>query len=460
LVLGKPGLERPGGNELLAQRARDLLNISLANTERLIRLINDILDIAKIEQGRIQLRREALAPENLCRDAAAEMSALANNRGITVEVQLPPWLPSVLADRDRSVQIVINLLSNAIKFSSAGQRVVLSARRDGQMICFTVQDWGRGIAPEHQTRLFHKFQQIDSSATREVGGTGLGLAISKALVEEQGGRMWLESELAQGSSFSFTLPIAPGTTGGTGLSARPRALVAEASPSRRAELCAAFTAAGWELQSVGSAADLQSLAINSEVALIVIGLPLSHDDETLIRLLRGLPSTAETHILVLTDSSPGEQLRYVELIERAATPAAVVERATQLRAERHPLVLVVDDDPHVRPVLVRLLQRHGLRVVNASDGYGALAAVTAHRPDVVLLDIKMPGLDGFEVLRRMKANPETAHIPVIILTANDLSEPARAQGLDLGARAYLEKPIAYERLISAINAVITDGGQP
>jgi CheY-like chemotaxis protein len=224
--------------------------------------------------------------------------------------------------------------------------VLLNARRDGAMVCFTVQDWGRGIAVEHQSRLFQKFQQIDSSSTRDVGGTGLGLSISKALVEEQGGRMWLDSQLGQGSSFSFTLPVAPGAEG----------------------------------EGEGPA--------------------------------------------------PGE-------------------------AQAH--VLVVDDDPHVRPVLVRLLQRHGLRVSNASDGYGALSAVDSQMPDVILLDIKMPGLDGFEVLRRLKARADTAHIPVIILTANDLSDSTRAQGLDFGAHAYLEKPISYERLISTVSAAISMG---
>lgn len=343
LILGQPELGKPGMGAGLSPQGRELLTISRSNTERLIRLINDILDIAKIEQGRIELRREVLAPEDLCRSAAAEMSALANSRGIAVELQLRPLLPPVLADRDRSVQVLVNLLSNAIKFSQPGQRVALSARHEGSTICFTVQDWGRGIAPEHQTALFQRFQQIDSSATRDVGGTGLGLAISKALVEEMGGRMWLDSELGQGSSFSFTLPVAPG----------------------------------------------------------------------------------------------GD--------EQSEKP------------ERH--ILVVDDDPHVRPVLVRLLQRHGLRVSSAHDGYGALAAVEAEVPDVVLLDIKMPGLDGFEVLRRLKSRPETAAVPIVILTANDLSDSTRAHGLQLGARAYLEKPITYERLVNTVYAVMEPDGE-
>ncbi len=457
LVLGKPG-GRDGLGAELQQQARDLLSISLANTERLIRLINDILDIAKIEQGRIQLRRETLTPEELCRSAAAAMSALANERGIIIDVQLPPRLPLVLADRDRSLQILINLLSNAVKFSPEGQLVRLSARAEGQMVCFTVQDWGRGIAPEHQSRIFQKFQQIDSSATRDVGGTGLGLAISKALVEEQGGRMWLESEPARGSTFSFTLPLAPGAELQPG-QARPKAIVAEGEPSLRGDLCVALEATGWEAQPAADSAELLALLGHGGASLVVLGLPFGAD-ASLLKGLRTLPGALDASFLLLIDRAPAELPRYSETLPRASEPAAVAARAEQLLAERRPLVLVVDDDPNVRPVLVRLLQRHGLRVSNASDGYVALAAVEKLQPDVILLDIRMPGLDGFEVLRRLSANPVSAHIPVIILTANDLSETTRAQGLELGAKAYLEKPIAYERLISTINGVLRVGEKP
>jgi PAS domain S-box-containing protein len=349
LVLGQPEQGRPGMAQELAPQGRELLSISLSNTERLIRLINDILDIAKIEQGRVQLRREALAPEELCRSGAAAMGAFANDRGISMELRVDPQLPLVLADRDRSAQVLINLLSNAIKFSQPGQRVKLSAQQDGGMVCFTVRDWGRGIPLDEQSRLFQKFQQLDSSATRDVGGTGLGLAISKALVEEHGGRMWLESKPGHGSRFSFTLPLAPGAQD---VEVKPRP------------------------ESFGA----------------------------------------------LTGSQQSE-LRHV---------------------------LVVDDDASVRSLFVRMLQRHGLLVSNASNGYEALSLAAQQRPDVILLDYKMPGLDGFEVLRRLKGQPATAAIPVIILTADELSQSAREYGLDLGARIFLDKPIAAERLINSV----------
>ncbi|MFV9504964.1 MAG: response regulator [Oscillochloridaceae bacterium umkhey_bin13] len=453
LVIGRPGAQSRFGIELPAQ-ARDLLGISLANTERLIRLINDILDIAKIEQGRIQLRREALAPDEICRSALAAMQTFADDHEISLELRLPARLPLVFVDRDRTLQILINLLSNAIKFSTAGQRVLLSVAHDGAMLRIAVQDWGRGIPLEDQDRLFEKFQQIDSSSTRDAGGSGLGLAISRALVEEHGGRMWIESELGRGSIFKFTLPLAPGAEPGEAVTPRLRALVAELDPTRRLGLATALSAQGWEVQTVATLAMLQQLAGQGEFSLVVLGWPLGDEGAPLLPAIQALPGTVEVQILVLTDQPPAALPRRAVTMPRNATPAEVVARALQLQAAWHPHVLVVDDDPHVRPVLARLLQRNGMRVTQVADGYAALATVERNRPDVILLDIKMPGLDGFEVLRRLKANPATAALAVIILTANDLSEPARAQGHALGARAFLEKPVAYERLISAVNDVI------
>jgi PAS domain S-box-containing protein len=338
LVLGKTSEGQMLTRIETLPQARNLLTISLANTERLIRLINDILDISKIEQGRMQLKRERVSAVELCRIAAAEVAALATTRSITVEVLEHHALPTIYADRDRTVQVLVNLLSNAIKFSQLGQRVQLSTQSEGPMVRFVVRDWGRGIAPEDQPRLFQKFQQLDNPATREVGGSGLGLAICKAIVEEHGGTIGLVSTPDSGSSFFFTMPL-----------------------------------------------------------------------------------------LLPEQQSP------------------VLQRGT---------VLVVDDDADVRPVLVRLIQRHGFAVFGAADGQTALALWQQEQPDVVLLDLRMPGMDGYEVLRHAQANAATAGIPAIILSANELSDRSRDALTALGAVAYLEKPVPSDRLISALEQVL------
>lgn len=307
LVLGRPGSQAASPSDVHHQRVRELLGISLANTERLIRLINDILDVAKIEQGRIQLRREALAPDELCRSSIAAVSALASAHAITVELQIVAGLPAVLADRDRSIQILLNLLSNAIKFSSAGQRVVLSAHYDGQMLVFAVRDWGRGIAVEHQAALFQKFQQIDSSTTRDVGGTGLGLAISKALVEEQGGRMWLESAAGLGSTFSFSLPRAAVDTS---ILAHPRArhtpartqvLLVTAEPNLRAMLTHLLHGASMHVVNVSDEAEAMHALeqLHPSVVLIDQKLPAG-GGVALLRRLKANPASAPLPTIILT----------------------------------------------------------------------------------------------------------------------------------------------------------------
>ncbi|MCG8352992.1 MAG: response regulator [Chloroflexales bacterium] len=349
LVLGRKSMETKPQSLTLPPRSLELLNVSLSNTERLIRLINDILDISKIEQGRIQLQPDTLDPANVCQAACNEVAAFATTRGITVQIETPEELPSICADRDRTVQILINLISNAIKFSESGQQVLLSAQPFDKFVRFSVRDWGRGIAPEDQQRIFQKFQQLDSSTTRNAGGTGLGLAICKALVEEHGGRIWLEDAMPHGTVFHFTLPLA------------------------------------------------------------------------------------------------------VDHADQADIPRQL---------KRQTLVLVVDDDPHVRPLLARLLEKHGFHVASAANGVEALEFVRRKQPDLILLDIKMPDIDGFEVLRRLKHMNHIHPIPVVILTANDLGEITRTRALRLGAFVYLEKPIASEHLISTIEQVLDQVENP
>jgi CheY-like chemotaxis protein len=319
-----------------------------------------------------------------------------------------------------------------------------------------VRDWGRGIAREDQERLFQKFQQIDSSATRDVGGTGLGLAISKALVEEQGGRIWLDSVLAQGSTFSFTLPLVPeaDVESDTG-SIQPQALLAGLGAAGAA-VRDGLRHAGWQVYEIADATMIPASARAASSEVLVVALPANMDAAT--ALLDSLASDEATRTMLVLAIGDVGQRSGVMLLPAEASAEQIIAGTIAALATRQPHVLVVDDDPHVRPVLVRLLQRHGLRVTNVGDGYTALSAIERVRPDVVLLDVKMPGIDGTEVLRRIKQNPATAATRVIILTANDLGDSLQGQVLGLGADGYLEKPITYERLISAVTAAMVPGG--
>jgi PAS domain S-box-containing protein len=446
----------------LSARTRELLDISLKNSERLIRLINDILDISKIEQGSIQLRRVALDPADLCRAAVQEVSVFADGRDISVDLHAEPGLAPISADRDRALQVLANLLSNAIKFSEPGQHIELSARQEADAVAFAVRDFGRGIALEDHLRIFDKFHQIDSSLTRDVGGTGLGLAICKALVEEHGGKIWIESILGKGATFAFTLPLATSDAPVMALrptSDQPTVLVVDDNTPMRELIAGLVEQAGYRVAEADSGATALQLARLLQPQLITLDVMLPDlDGFDVIQVLRNDPLTRDVPVLFISATSERERalaLGGSAFITKPFTSDELIIQIRSLLAPRQRRVLVVDDDHHVRPTLARLLQRGGFQVSEAANGQTGLELIARNPPDLVLLDIRMPDIDGYEVLRRLKLNPLHQHIPVVILTASDMGESAQQRALALGAVRYLEKPIASGDLLAEIERILT-----
>jgi signal transduction histidine kinase len=208
----------------------ELLEISRANVERLEQLVNDILDFSKLESGRLSTTFEEIRPEILLESAVRTMHSLASRNQIQVQLDIDGSLPVVWADELRLTQVVNNLLANGIKFSPQGSKIQIHASEEDGGLRVDVADSGIGIASEDIPKLFLKFQQLDSSNTRKAGGTGLGLVISKGIVEEHGGRIWVESEKGEGSTFSFWIPPRPVAKGEAEL---PEAKAASDSASPR-----------------------------------------------------------------------------------------------------------------------------------------------------------------------------------------------------------------------------------
>jgi signal transduction histidine kinase len=208
-IKGSLALLLDGGLQL-DEEAVQLITVSKRNADRLVRLVSDVLDLSKIEAGKLDLRPEPLRPERLCGDAVAGLAGFAQQMGVTIDTRLEERLPLVQADSDRVVQVLTNLLSNAVKFSPRGGRVELAVARDLAHVTFSVRDQGPGIPPEFRAKLFTRFAQAERQV-REQAGTGLGLAISQALVLKHGGRIWCASEPGQGAGFHFTLPVSAPT---------------------------------------------------------------------------------------------------------------------------------------------------------------------------------------------------------------------------------------------------------
>jgi len=210
-IRGSLGLLAGGVLGPLPAEAGAMVNMAIVNTDRLVRLVNDMLDIERMDAGHLELDRTAIAVDTLLRESLAAVQSLADDAGVTVRVTPAPL--TVVADEDRIVQTLVNLLGNAVKFSPAGGEVTVEVRRDGADALFTVHNGGRGVPADQLDHIFERFRQVDGTDAREKGGTGLGLAIARRIVGWHGGRIWAESPGGVGCTLRFTLPLAPATNG-------------------------------------------------------------------------------------------------------------------------------------------------------------------------------------------------------------------------------------------------------
>ena len=449
---------------------RQLVEISLKNTDRLIRLINDILDVSKMEAGRIQLRLGLQAVAEWVGTSVEGIHAFADSRGIRIETELADGLPPVLVDPDRMVQVVTNLLSNAVKFSPEGSRVWVTARRAGDTVELRVRDEGRGIGAEDIPKLFEKFRQLDSRSVRAAGGTGLGLAICRGLVEEHGGRIWVESTPGEGATFIVVLPVhtpgvvTPAATAAPPGEAPPVILLVDDEAEIRAVLREHLELVGYRVLEAASALEAIELARAHCPDLITMDLMLPDlDGLEAMRLLAADDATRGIPVVVVTgiERGEGEPPAVPSVVSKAVGESvllsAILGKLGRGSLTGAPHVLVADDDPDVRMVLGRTLGQAGFRVATAVDGKEAPEAIAAARPDLVLLDLQMPLVNGYEVLRALRAAPATRSLPVIILTASE-ARGGEERAAEAGATEYLRKPFNAEDLISRIRAHLPGEG--
>ena len=337
------------------QQVQDNLQVVVGEGERLTKLIDDVLDLAKIEAGKLEWHEEAVSLQDVIDHATAATSSLFDQKGLALIKDVDPTLPVITGDRDRLVQVVINLISNAVKFTETGS-VTCRAVQQGGTIVVSVIDTGLGIAPADQPKVFERFKQVGDTLTDKPKGTGLGLPICREIVEHHGGRVWVESELGKGSTFSFSLP-----------------LDADAQPT----------------------------------------LPL--DLASVVRQLRD-------QVVVTTPRT----------------------------ADRQPRILVVDDEANIRELLTQEFTEAGYVVATAANGREAVAEVRRQRPDLVVLDVMMPEMNGFDVAAVLRNDPLTLDIPIIILSIVQ----DRERGFRLGVDRYLTKPIDTDVLFREVGSLL------
>jgi PAS domain S-box-containing protein len=354
------------------------LGIIESESQRLTRLIGNLLDISKMEAGKIEWNIAEMRIEEAIKSAVTSISALAAQKQLPLRVETEADLPVIMADQDRLIQVVTNLLANAIKFADEGEIVVRvwqleagedipaeGARAPGAIVgvpspvpllAVSVADTGTGIHPEDLTQVFERFQQVGDPLSRRASGTGLGLPICREIIEHHRGRIWVESTPDVGSRFVFTLPLAQVAKPPEGIRREIRRRVSESLP---------------------------------------------------------------------------------------AGP------------DRERTILVVDDEPNIRTLLHQELADAGYRVIQASDGVTAVGIARQQTPDLIVLDVMMPGLTGFDVTSVLKADEYTRHIPIVILSIIE----DRKRGFRLGADAYLTKPLDAEELLGAITSLLHEAGE-
>ena len=448
-----------------------LLNIALNNCERLIRIINDILDVSKIEAGQIELRRRACSVRDVVGDSIQAVQEMARASSVRVLAEVPPAIPPLLADMDRVVQIFVNLLSNAVKFAPARSVVTIAAvEAPGNRVAISVRDRGAGIPAADFDKLFLKFRQLDSSATRSRGGTGLGLAIVKALAEQHDGTVTVSSTVGDGTTFTVTLPAAPhgaqprpvtvASGSGAARSARTVLIVDDDGDVRRV-LRGQLRMAGYTVIEAPDGAAALRAAIDHRPDLITMDLVMPvHGGLDAIAQLAADPRTASIPVVVV--SAMAETITIepsVPIIPKPVSSDRLLREIDQLIGRAAiGSVLLAEDDADLRNVLAQTLTRKGFRVDTAANGEAARALFDAAPVDLVLVDLHMPLLDGFALIEHIRAAPGPP-VPIVVISGSNTGSGER-RSLQLGANVYFAKPVNAESLIAELNQLLAQPASP
>lgn len=386
----------------------------------LLGLINDILDLSKVEAGRMELRLAPVRADTAIEELLTALAPLFTEKQLTVRTDLAPV--TVLADRVRLRQIVENLLSNAVKFTPSGGTVSITVAAGGDEGLITVTDTGVGIAAEDIERIFEEFQQVGDPSRRHAG-TGLGLALTRRLAEAHQGGVTCESELGKGSSFTVRLPAAPVTqASATGAAGAPAVLLIEDDP-QSAELMQTHLAnAGYRVEVAGTGESGLAVAREHHPDAIVldVGLPGIDGFEVLRRLkadarLSGVPVFFAS---VVDEIPAGLALGAHDYFVKPVDPAVLLSALANAIAAR-PRVLVVDHDDAVRRTIEEGLRAGGADVVACADGHAGLARSRAEEFDLIVCDTQSPAADGFSLLAALEQDPAGRHTPVLTLPLPD-----------------------------------------
>jgi signal transduction histidine kinase/DNA-binding response OmpR family regulator len=442
----------------------------------LLQLINDILDLSKIEAGQLELRCEAFQINDALPEVLSTIRPLAMAKQITVEHQLENDL-TIYADRVRFKQILYNLLSNAVKFTPKNGRIDIVCCKDQGAARISVTDTGIGIRAEDQKTVFEEFRQVEGSSSNAQEGTGLGLAITKRLVEQQGGKVSLQSEPGKGSRFTITLPLAntvdlppAGATAvsaiaPSGSSSNPLILIVDDELAAR-ELLASYLSPAYRVVVAQSGAEASEKAKQLLPDAIILDVLMANGNgfETLVAL-RKQPETANLPIIILSiidQKQVGFALGATDYLVKPIRKAALLETMRKylpLQTDDDAAILLVDDDPRTLELVADTLRSEGYETQAVQTGARALEILSSKLVGAVLLDLLMPGMDGFQVIRHIRERGDLRNLPVFVMTGKNLTAEEKAL-LGQETQGFIAKDgLWQQQLIAEIARVLRNNDQ-
>ena len=410
----------------------------------LLSMINDILDLSKIEAGKMDLQLETFSVKEAVTEVNTIVNALANRKQIQLSLELNQdvWIE---ADKIKFKQILYNLLSNAVKFTDERGKVTTKFEVSGSALLGSVTDTGVGISAQDRAKLFQPFTQLDASSTRAHSGTGLGLALTNRLIQLHGGKIWVDSAIDEGSTFSFTFPLHQqeqqvevavpdaSTSETADASGNKRTILVAEDNEQAAQLLGIYlTEAGYQVEyatdgeeAIEKAAEIHPFAITLDILLP------KKDGWQVLREMKTKPNLQLIPVIIVSVTEERQLAFGLGAVDHLVKP---IDKETLLASlqslklpsrDGAPRILVVDDDPQTVRLLSTVLTNDGYEVLKVYGGSEAIETAISQSPDLIILDMMMPQVDGFQVVRHLTGDPRTCDIPIIICTALDLTDEDR-----------------------------------
>jgi signal transduction histidine kinase/CheY-like chemotaxis protein len=489
-IIGFTRLVMRRSKEILPEKQYENLNKILISAEHLLSLINDILDLSKIEAGRMEIHPIQFELEALIDVCLRTVEPMVKSERVRLVKEMEAELPPLFTDQDRLKQILLNLLSNAVKFTEAGSITISTRHRNGEMF-ISVSDTGIGIPEDKLELIFEEFRQVDSSTTRQYSGTGLGLSISRRLARIMGGDITVKSALGKGSTFMVAIPIQyrgerergrmeegkdreetgePPTLPLSYSPTLPLVLAIDDEPDVIYLLRENLVEVGYRVVGATSGEEGLQQARALKPFAIILDIMMPHKDGwQILHELKSDRTTRDIPVIVLSivdKKDLGYRLGATDYLLKPFDREAVLAALTRVAplASNGPIhrshLLVVDDDSQVVDLVRQLLEDAPYEIEAALDGQEALEAISHRQPDVILLDLLMPRMDGFAVIEHLQQDPRSQHIPVIVLTAKMLTADERALLQQSVLKVFQKGGLDCDALIQELRNALQAYNQP